>query len=70
MDFNSNGLLSGKIDSPFYLNLINFKVPQRTFQYSVPFYVPPYTSNYLTNEPITRLLSLSNVDASQLTLDI
>ncbi|KAF0758599.1 putative RNA-directed DNA polymerase [Aphis craccivora] len=26
-----NGLLSRKIDSPFLLNLFNFKVPQRTF---------------------------------------
>jgi hypothetical protein len=65
-----NGLLSGKIDSPFLLNLINFKVPQRTSRHSVPFYILPYTSNYLANEPITRLLLLANVDTSQLALDI
>ena len=61
-----NGLLSGNIDSPYLLSLINFRVPQRFSRNNAPFYIPSYTSNYLANEPITRLMSLANVDASRL----
>ncbi|CAI6354179.1 unnamed protein product [Macrosiphum euphorbiae] len=61
-----NGLISGNIDSPYLLSLINFRVPQRISRNNAPFYIPSYTSNYLANEPITRLMSLANVDASRL----
>jgi len=61
-----NGLLSGRIDSSYLLSLISFKVPQRNSRNHTPFYIPPCTSNYLANEPITRLMFLANVDTSRL----
>lgn len=42
-----NGVLSGKVDSPILLSLINFKVPQRTSRFSVLFYLSSCTSNNL-----------------------
>lgn len=43
----SNGLLDEKIDSPYLLSLINFKVPQRNSRY---FCTPISTTNYLLND--------------------
>jgi len=57
-----NGLLSGKFESPYLLNLISFRVPQRTSYSSIPFYIPPLSANYLENGPIRRIMSLTNVD--------
>jgi hypothetical protein len=61
-----NGLLSGKVHCPYLLSLINFRVPKQSTRSTIPFYVPPCTSNYLANEPMRRLMSLANVDPSHL----
>lgn len=63
---NGDTLIDLNPSTGYYLGkLMNFKVLQRTSRHFIPFYVLPYTSNYLANETITRLLSHANVDASQ-----
>jgi len=57
-------ILSGKIDSPALLSLINFKVLQRSVRNLVPFSIPLSMINYMANEPIRRIMSLANVDPS------
>jgi hypothetical protein len=57
-------LLDGIIDSPELLSLICFRVPQRPSRSVAPFYVPFASTNYLKNEPISRMMSNANVDPS------
>ena len=57
ISFLSN-LLTGKIDSPTLLSLINFKVPP------VPFHIPHSSNNFLSNSPINRLMRTANHDPS------
>ncbi|KAL4097518.1 hypothetical protein QTP88_022290 [Uroleucon formosanum] len=59
-----NSLLQGDIDSPYLLSLICFRVPQRHSRSVAPFYVPFAFTNYLKNEPFTRMISNTNVDLS------
>jgi len=59
-----NSLLQSNIDSPYLLFLICFKVPQRHSRSVASFYVPFASTNYLKNEPITRMMSNANVDPS------
>lgn len=63
LSFLSN-LLSGKIDSPFLLSQINFRVPSRTTRCSDPFHIPFSSSNYLENSPLVRLMRTANNDPS------
>jgi len=58
------GLLDDSVDSPTLLPLINFSVPQRTSRSFTTFHVPLYTTNYLSNEPIKRIMSNANTDPS------
>jgi hypothetical protein len=61
LSFLSN-LLSAKIDSPFLLSQINFRSPSRTTRCSDPFHIPRYSSNYLDNSPLVRLMWTANND--------
>jgi len=45
-------------------SMICFRVPQRHSRSVAPFYVPFASTNYLKNEPITRMMSNANVDPS------
>lgn len=57
-------LLDGNVDSPSILSLINFKVPQRQSRHHAPFFIPLCSTNYQSNEPLTRLLKNANEDPS------
>lgn len=61
-----NGLLFGNVDLPYLLSLINFRALQQISRYVISFYIPHFASNYLVNEPIKRLMSHANVEASYL----
>ena len=52
-------LLDGKIDSPSLLQHINFRVPMRHTRNLTPFLIPPCPNNCLSNELLTRCMSLS-----------
>lgn len=56
-----NKILSGSVDSPSLLALINFKVPVKCTRNTHIFFIP---TNYLQNEPINRMLKLANEDPS------
>jgi len=58
------GILSGKIDSPDLLSLINIKVPARNTRSQFPFQIPFSTTNYQLNSPIIRLMLIANSDPS------
>lgn len=53
-------LINGLISSPPLLNSIPFNVPFHRNRFIPFFYVPSYSTNYLTNSPIPRALSLRN----------
>jgi Reverse transcriptase (RNA-dependent DNA polymerase) len=55
-----NKLLSGSVDSPSLLQLINFKVPIRNTRNNSSFVIPHCSTNYLLNEPVTRIMRLAN----------
>jgi hypothetical protein len=57
-----NKLLTGSVDSPPLLSLINFRVPVRSTRNNHPFLILFCTRNYLKNEPITRIMKLANED--------
>lgn len=59
-------LLFESIDSATLLSLINFKVPRRLNCSNIPFHIPTRTANFMSNEPIYRLMRLLNSDTSLL----
>jgi len=50
--------LSNVVDSPTLLSLITYKVPQ--FRASVSSYIPQYKGNDVQNEPLKRIMSITN----------
>lgn len=53
------------IDSPVLPCKNCFKVPSRSSRYTLFFYVPPTTTNYIiTNESVRRLMSNANADTA------
>lgn len=56
------GLLNNKIDSSTRITLICFKVPPRLSRFTAPFYVSHATTNYMANEPLRHLMSITNID--------
>lgn len=52
-------LITGLVDSLYYLSKINFKVPQRLIRSYVNFSDLSFTSNYLQNETLFRFLMLA-----------
>jgi hypothetical protein len=61
-------LISGTIDSPSLLSLVNFKVPSRFTCRKNPFHVLFCLTNYISNEPINRIMQLANKDPSFLNI--
>uniref|UniRef100_A0A2S2NAB7 Putative RNA-directed DNA polymerase n=1 Tax=Schizaphis graminum TaxID=13262 RepID=A0A2S2NAB7_SCHGA len=59
-----NKILSGSVDSPSLLALINFKVPVKCTRNTHTFFIPHCPTNYLQNEPINRMMKLANEDPS------
>lgn len=60
-------LLQGYIDSSSWLSLIFcFRVLQRSFRSTGPFYVPQSAYNYLLNEPMRRMMINANADPMSL----
>lgn len=55
-------LISSDIDAPTLLSLVNFRVPSRFTRNSVPFHVPLCSTNYISNEPINRMMKIANED--------
>lgn len=53
-------ILSGHIDCPSLLSLINFKVPTRSNRSYTNFYIPSTRSNYQSNSPLIRLMHIAN----------
>ena len=61
-------LISGTIDSPSLLSLVNFKAPSRFTRQNTLFHVPFCSTNYISNEPINRIMQLANKDPSFLNI--
>jgi len=55
-------LVSNVIDCPTLLSQVSFKVPSRPTSYTPSFLIPFYSSNYLNNSPINRLMHIANED--------
>jgi len=53
------GLLNNNIDSPVLLSQISFKVPSRPSRSKALFYIQQATTNYMSNEPLRRLMSFT-----------
>jgi len=57
-------LLSGSIDSPSLLALINIKIPIRHTRNSASFHITHCSTNYLKNEPLSRMMKIANENPS------
>jgi hypothetical protein len=55
-------LISSDIDAPTLLSLVNFRVPSRFTRNNTPFRVPLCSTNYMSNEPINRMMKIANED--------
>lgn len=62
------GLRSNVIDSPAFLSRINFKVPRDFTRALIPFHITQFRNNCIKNEPIRRLMSISNGNPASLVL--
>ncbi|KAL4090308.1 hypothetical protein QTP88_025170 [Uroleucon formosanum] len=53
-------LIDGRVDAPFLLSLINFKVPTHFTRSNSSFVVPFHSTNYGKNNPIHRMMRICN----------
>jgi len=56
-----HNLISGEIDAPSLLQLVNFRVSSHLTQNVAPFSIPLCSTDYLNNETITRCMRQANL---------